>query len=101
MDIEHHFILYGVILVLAGVWAEYRYKCGVKLGNSLAIMDKNFEKDFKSLFLKSEVAGAGSMIRLLQDKKVIRMDPVTGVVYGIADSSYDVKDDLHKLNDKT
>jgi hypothetical protein len=86
MFIENYILLYGLFIIVAGIWAEYRYRCGVNVGYEECSLDKFIED--------------ASVIYLLLDKGIIRVDNDTGIVYGIADSMYNPRDDFRKIMEK-
>lgn len=86
--------LYAVLCFVAGIWGEYRYRKGVQDGNELLNISDKFKKEMAQMMWEEQVHGSRQMISLLKSKKIIRIDEDTGTVYGIADSSYNVSQEL-------
>ena len=93
MDLYFYLALYAVLCIISGVWSEYRYKKGVEDGNDLLKTSPDFKKVLSQMVWEEQLYGARQMINLLTKKNIIKLDEKTGIVYGIADSSYDVRTD--------
>lgn len=100
MESYYYIALYVVICIAGGLWAEYRYKKGVKDGNNLSMISKEFKKEFDKILWEEQISGSKQMLDLLQKKQIIRVDTSDGTVYGIANSSYNALNDLTERLEK-
>lgn len=89
-----------LLLIVAGVWAEWRYRIGVKIGVNAGVetalneADKTLEEETNIRIMESRLLGAQSCIINFIKWKLIKIDEENESLVGHSDVKWVVSKDL-------